>query len=67
MTPGNAVTARKEFPVSTWIGSSLVHPRLVLVLQVVLHVPHLVVSREEIFHVDSRALLYPAKKNRKYL
>lgn len=35
--------------------------RLVLVLQVILYVTHLVVSGEQVFHVDPSALFYPVK------
>jgi hypothetical protein len=44
---------------ATWISTPFVYLRLVLVLQVILHVTHLVVGGEQVFHVDPSALFYP--------
>lgn len=45
--------------VKTGICAFLVHSGLILVLQIVLDVTHLMVRRQQILHVDTRALLDP--------
>ena len=46
----------------TWVGPAPVDDGLVFVLQEVLHVTHLVVSRGEVLHRHLRALLHAERK-----
>jgi hypothetical protein len=45
----------------TWISSLLVSQRLIFVLDEILYMAHLVVSSEEIFHVNPGTLFDPAE------
>jgi hypothetical protein len=47
--------------ICTWVGSFLVDQRLIFVLDEVLHVSHLVVSREQVVHIGPSALFDPAQ------
>jgi hypothetical protein len=49
------------FVICTWICSLLVDQRLIPVLDEILHVPHLVVSREQVVHIGPSALFDPAQ------
>jgi hypothetical protein len=50
------------FVTCTWIGSFLVHQRLISVLDEILHVAHLVVGRKQVVHIGPRALFDPAQE-----
>jgi hypothetical protein len=49
------------FEICTWVRSFLVDQRLMSVLDEILHVTHLVVSREQVVHISPSALFDPAQ------
>lgn len=49
---------------NTWICASLVNLWLMLILKVILHMAHLVMSGEQVIHVDQSTLLYPVKEKK---
>lgn len=53
----------RVFGTLTWIGAVPEHFRLVSVLQEVVYVRHLVVYRDQVFHVDVRAHLDSVQQN----